>query len=117
MTHALVLAGGGGGRGGICIRSSAGGGTYGSCASNLAGTLVVVAPGLYYDAWLPMDADEPVAVILFWALPTAVVTVLAFAAATYGSKASLRHETRCRRCGYILRSLTEPRCPECGEKF
>ena len=25
------------------------------------------------------------------------------------------HETRCRRCGHILRGLTEPRCPECGE--
>ena len=24
-------------------------------------------------------------------------------------------ETLCRRCGYILRGLTEPRCPECGE--
>ena len=24
-------------------------------------------------------------------------------------------ETRCRNCGYILRGLTEPRCPECGE--
>ena len=24
-------------------------------------------------------------------------------------------ETRCRSCGHILRGLTEPRCPECGE--
>lgn len=24
-------------------------------------------------------------------------------------------ETRCRKCGYILRGLSEPRCPECGE--
>ena len=22
---------------------------------------------------------------------------------------------RCRKCGYILRGITEPRCPECGE--
>ncbi|MHC4672725.1 MAG: hypothetical protein ACYTBZ_09595, partial [Planctomycetota bacterium] len=27
------------------------------------------------------------------------------------------NETRCRRCGYILRGITEPRCPECGEKI
>ncbi len=27
----------------------------------------------------------------------------------------LDHETRCRRCQYILRSLTEPKCPECGQ--
>lgn len=24
-------------------------------------------------------------------------------------------ETRCRKCGYILRGISEPRCPECGE--
>jgi len=26
-------------------------------------------------------------------------------------------ETRCRRCGYILRGITAPRCPECGGKI
>lgn len=25
------------------------------------------------------------------------------------------HEARCRKCRYILRGLSEPRCPECGE--
>lgn len=24
-------------------------------------------------------------------------------------------ETRCRKCRHILRGLSEPRCPECGE--
>ncbi len=24
-------------------------------------------------------------------------------------------ETRCRRCAYILRGISKPRCPECGE--
>ncbi len=24
-------------------------------------------------------------------------------------------ETRCRKCNHILRGLSEPRCPECGE--
>lgn len=27
------------------------------------------------------------------------------------------NETRCRKCGYILRGLSEPRCPECGESI
>lgn len=26
-------------------------------------------------------------------------------------------ETRCRRCGYILRGISEARCPECGERI
>ena len=25
-------------------------------------------------------------------------------------------KTRCGKCGYILRGITEPRCPECGER-
>ena len=26
-------------------------------------------------------------------------------------------ETRCRKCRHILRGITEPRCPECGERI
>lgn len=26
-------------------------------------------------------------------------------------------ETRCRQCGHVLRGLSEPRCPECGERI
>ncbi len=26
-------------------------------------------------------------------------------------------ETRCRKCGYILRGIKEPRCSECGERI
>ena len=26
-------------------------------------------------------------------------------------------ETRCRKCRHILRGLSEPRCPECGERI
>lgn len=25
--------------------------------------------------------------------------------------------TTCGRCGYILKGLSEPRCPECGQRF
>lgn len=30
---------------------------------------------------------------------------------------SHNNETRCRRCQYILRGITELRCPECGERI
>ena len=26
-------------------------------------------------------------------------------------------ETHCRKCGYILKGITEPRCSECGEQI
>ncbi len=26
-------------------------------------------------------------------------------------------ELRCRKCRYVLRGLSEPRCPECGERI
>lgn len=39
----------------------------------------------------------------------------------YEYKASSREqmptETRCRRCHRILLALSEPRCPECGERI
>jgi len=27
------------------------------------------------------------------------------------------NEIHCRECGYILRGISEPRCPECGERI
>jgi hypothetical protein len=32
-------------------------------------------------------------------------------------KTQLDKETHCRKCGYTLKGITEPRCPECGEKI
>ena len=51
----------------------------------------------------------------------APVVLLAFA--TYGALTAFLGrprsdgETRCRKCGYILRGISEPRCPECGEQI
>jgi len=33
------------------------------------------------------------------------------------SRQGQQEEPRCRRCGYLLRGLPEPRCPECGTPF
>ena len=35
----------------------------------------------------------------------------------YLSLSSFDGELHCRRCQYILRGITEPRCPECGERI
>lgn len=35
----------------------------------------------------------------------------------YGPKVFTDGETRCRKCHYILKGISEPRCSECGEKI
>lgn len=35
--------------------------------------------------------------------------------ALQGANKALDIETRCRKCKHILRGVSEPRCPECGE--
>jgi hypothetical protein len=43
--------------------------------------------------------------------PALIVALLA------ASRVSRSHETRCGRCGGVLRGLSEPRCPHCGESL
>ena len=35
----------------------------------------------------------------------------------FGRRIPFDGHIRCRKCTYILRGLTEPRCPECGERI
>jgi hypothetical protein len=60
--------------------------------------------------------SEPVAIWMLLGLPASLVSVLAFSALTR-RKQSIDSETRCRKCNYILRGISEPRCPECGERI
>jgi hypothetical protein len=51
----------------------------------------------------------------FWGLVILVIGVAI-------DRARRRHpprdtEARCRNCGYILHGITEPRCPQCGERI
>jgi hypothetical protein len=48
------------------------------------------------------------------AVPVAAYGVLT---RRYYPKRGSENETRCRQCGYILRGISEPRCPECGERI
>lgn len=54
---------------------------------------------------------------MVWTLPETVLAVLLFAwlRRRWGPEPVGGDETRCRVCGYILRGLREPSCPECGE--
>jgi hypothetical protein len=57
--------------------------------------------------------DRIFALIPVVALPVMVYALLSH---MFGPKA-VDPETRCRKCGYILRGISEPRCPECGERI
>lgn len=61
---------------------------------------------------------------LSWAFWGNGILKLALAMTVYGmltrryyQRSYFERETRCRQCGYILRGITEPRCPECGERI
>ena len=71
-------------------------------------------------AWRAMfPFASPLAATIFVvgmaALPSGAI--YGYLSVRYGPDAIDRLETRCRKCNYILRGLTEPRCPECGERI
>lgn len=96
--------------------------TYGQPAMRRANTVIaIVAGALALLAWtylLNMARTS-------WSVPPTylafAITVTAVASLAWTlvciSHARGDGETRCRSCGYILRGLTEPRCPECGERI
>lgn len=67
-----------------------------------------------YPSW---QTGAAVAIVYF--LPAAVVGFAASGLVTrwLGGRKPPDRETRCRRCGYILRGISEPRCSECGERI
>jgi uncharacterized paraquat-inducible protein A len=65
------------------------------------------------QSWLS-TVLAPIAIlwrIVFTSLPLVLFALLSI------RKRKAEAETRCRKCGYILRGITEPRCPECGERI
>ncbi len=69
---------------------------------------------LGYYLWYSLG-EYPVLIAVYF-LPAILVAAVSYTLATLRAKATeLDDGPRCRRCGYILRGLTEPRCPECGE--
>ena len=97
----------------------------------LVGCVVGSVVGHYLDEWTDWAATRAIVQALsseerpayplveitlnaYHALPMVIVAVVVFALLPRRRHDS---ETRCRNCGYILRGLVEPRCPECGEKI
>ena len=71
--------------------------------------LAYLLPGCVADRGFAVLADLVALGIL--AVPGMVVGIVLYAHLRVPGGG----QTRCRKCGYILRGLTEPRCPECGE--
>lgn len=91
----------------------------------------VVGSAAYTFIWGAIDvlgyghlyhSEQTVKVVWFLTFPvTSLCAIIPYATLTrLTSRARARKielETRCRRCGGILRGLTEPRCPACGEQI
>ncbi len=67
--------------------------------------------GLNGNRW-----DNGIGIAFVYFLPTSLLCLGTYGLLTrYFGPGPGDAETRCRKCRYILRGITEPRCPECGE--
>ncbi len=85
---------------------------YGSCS--IATALGQSVPSFIWDQFWRGD-HLPTLTWHFGAWAAAVLVML-YAAHRLGPVVR-RLEGKCARCGYLLRGLTEARCPECGTPF
>jgi len=65
---------------------------------------------LYMSNHVAAEAISRGVVVL---LPATALAVVIYSIFGWGHR-YLYPETQCRKCRYILRGLTEPKCPECG---
>ena len=73
---------------------------------------------MFFASVLPGAIDAGQLAFAFFvvsAYGAATLGCYAFLTWRFGPPRSKDNETRCRKCNYILRGITEPRCPECGE--
>ncbi len=68
------------------------------------------------DCGMSFRASQPIAeVVLVSVLCVPGMLVALYAFQRLSRRPAFDGETRCRRCGYILKGLVRPVCPECGE--
>lgn len=85
---------------------------WGRTQSPIAYTVWEVVYRLPVPYWAQYVAHHAIT----YCLPVALASVSMFALLTrYCSGSSIPDNLRCRKCGYALIGLSEPRCPECGE--
>jgi hypothetical protein len=83
-----------------------------------------VAKGLYgrtlhaLEPSMNTDWARGIAIAQVLGLPALVTSLgvyVLLARSAARKEAGSERESRCRRCHYILRGISKPRCPECGE--
>ena len=87
----------------------------------------LLADAVYYTfevfGWLnemPQMIDGNVYIVrdvIWYSVPITIAVMLYAMLSRFAGPAQVTNETRCRKCDYILRGITEPRCPECGERI
>ncbi|MFH1746410.1 MAG: hypothetical protein ABIG44_05125 [Planctomycetota bacterium] len=91
--------------------------TFGTAPFGYEGPFVRLAQGAY-EMLLPLvgDVGATLVVCLSLATPAAICALLLY---SWLVPAGRRHDEylHCLRCGYILKGLSEPRCPESGERI
>jgi len=100
---------------------------------------IAMAVGFFFDwgysYWLAGGVSQVVSDLLLgdirtlstdWGMPAAIavadlpvtaLVLLVYGVLTVWAAGVGDGETRCRKCRYILKGITEPRCPECGERI
>lgn len=69
----------------------------------------LIEPGIWFFVLFPLGCT-----VIGFLLPFSVLAGLVFLHNRYSPSYPAG---QCQRCGYHLRGLTEPRCPECGTPF
>jgi hypothetical protein len=87
----------------------------------LSVVVLVKAPYVFHaltSALLFSNGGKPVAALVHFLL-CAILVLAMYGLLTWclPMQRLADTETRCRKCSYILRGISEPRCPECGERI
>ena len=77
---------------------------------------IVILPPLCAVLVYILAPDQPFTMLALRAVLEPLPGIIAYGILTRNLGPQLSSsEIRCRKCGYILRGLSEPRCPECAE--
>ena len=80
------------------------------------GTVIAVIAGYVATSWRG-GAGEALFILFSPIVVLAAPTAAAVLAHLLTPRETKDGHTRCGKCGYILKGLTEPRCSECGERI